>query len=189
MGVIVAAVGLVLNALADIEFDLVGHLSLNPIRRLQLRFLRVAHGRSVRVGKEILIRNRGNLKFGNRCAIGSYARFWNYAPIEIGDDFLTAGGITVNSASHDPCTLEERDGAIKIGNRVWCGLNVTILGGVNIGDDVVIGACSLINKDIPSNIVVAGVPARPVRALSRTPDAQENVRDYMRRSTGVEKKA
>ena len=49
---------------------------------------------------------------------------------------------------------------ITIGDSVWIGANVTILPGVNIGDDVVIGAGSIVNKDIPSHTVAAGNPCR-----------------------------
>ncbi|HEY9610735.1 hypothetical protein [Allocoleopsis sp.] len=56
---------------------------------------------------------------------------------------------------------------IQIGNRVWCGINVTILAGVSIGDDVVIGAGSLVCKDIPSNSIAVGVPAKVIRPIVR----------------------
>ena len=178
-GVFLAAAILMLNTLADLEFELFGHLSVNSIRRLQLRCLLVPHGANIRVGKEIMIRVRGNLRFGDKCAIGSYTRIWNYAPIEIGDCFLSAGGLTLNSGGHDPLTLENSSGPIKIGDRVWCGLNVTILQGVTIGDDVVIGAGSLVIDDVPSNTVVAGVPARKIRSLDRTAEASKRASDYM----------
>jgi acetyltransferase-like isoleucine patch superfamily enzyme len=51
----------------------------------------------------------------------------------------------------------------RIGNRVWIGANVTVLKGVTIGDDTVIGAGSVVTKDIPANMIVAGVPARVIR--------------------------
>lgn len=49
-----------------------------------------------------------------------------------------------------------------IGNDVWIGSGATILYGVNIGDGAVIGACALVNRDVPPYTVVAGVPARPI---------------------------
>ena len=51
---------------------------------------------------------------------------------------------------------------------MWCGVNVTILAGVTIGDDVVIGAGSVVTGDIPENSVAAGVPARVLRPLDRS---------------------
>jgi acetyltransferase-like isoleucine patch superfamily enzyme len=94
--------------------------------------------------------------------------------------------LTLNSGGHDPLTLENTAGPIRIGDRVWCGLNVTILQGVTIGDDVVIGAGSLVIKDIPSNTIVAGVPAREIRSLDRTAEARKRAIDYMTVSTAGE---
>lgn len=53
-------------------------------------------------------------------------------------------------------------GKVKIGNNVWLGENVTILKGVTIGDNVIIGIGSIVTKNIPSNSVVVGVPAKVV---------------------------
>jgi acetyltransferase-like isoleucine patch superfamily enzyme len=128
----------------------------------------VRHGRQTTFGIGVHIRNRGNLSLGERCGIGSFARIWNYAPITIGDDFLAAGGLTLNSSTHDPVTLEPQGMPIDIGHRVWCGVNVTILAGVTIGDDTVIGAGSVVVNDIPSNCIAAGVPARKLKDLDRT---------------------
>lgn len=55
---------------------------------------------------------------------------------------------------------------IKIGSGVWIGASVTILGGVTVGDGSIIGAGAVVTKDVPPNVVVAGVPARIIRSLS-----------------------
>lgn len=54
---------------------------------------------------------------------------------------------------------------IKVGNNVWFGGNVCVLPGVTIGDNVVIGAGSVVTKDIPSNVVAVGNPCRVVKEL------------------------
>ncbi len=54
---------------------------------------------------------------------------------------------------------------ITVGNNVYMGYDVTILPGVTIGDNVIIGTRSVITKNIPSDCVVAGIPARPIRSL------------------------
>ena len=54
---------------------------------------------------------------------------------------------------------------IHIGKNVWLGANVTVLGGVTIGDNVVIAAGAVVTRDVPANTVAAGVPARVVRTL------------------------
>ncbi len=54
---------------------------------------------------------------------------------------------------------------IKVGNNVWFGGNVTVLAGVTIGDNVVIGAGSVVTKDIPSNVVAVGNPCKILKQL------------------------
>lgn len=54
---------------------------------------------------------------------------------------------------------------IKVGNNVWFGGNVCVLPGVTIGDNVVIGAGSVVNQDIPSNVVAVGNPCKVVKEI------------------------
>ena len=54
---------------------------------------------------------------------------------------------------------------IKVGNNVWFGGNVCVLPGVTIGDNVVIGAGSVVNKDIPSNVVAVGNPCKVLKKI------------------------
>ena len=54
---------------------------------------------------------------------------------------------------------------IKVGNNVWFGGNVVVLGGVSIGDNCVIGAGAVVTKDIPSDSVAAGNPCRVIKNL------------------------
>lgn len=54
---------------------------------------------------------------------------------------------------------------ITVGSNVWFGGNVTVLPGVTIGDNVVIGAGSVVTHDIPSNSVAVGNPCRVIRTL------------------------
>ena len=53
--------------------------------------------------------------------------------------------------------------SVEIGNRTWIGANVTILGGVTIGDDAVIGAGSVVTSDVAAGSVAHGVPCRVVK--------------------------
>jgi len=55
---------------------------------------------------------------------------------------------------------------IRIGDRVWIGLGVLILKGVEIGDDCTVAAGSIVSKSLPSGTLCAGRPARPIRSLN-----------------------
>ncbi|RXZ02747.1 acetyltransferase [Fictibacillus sp. S7] len=81
--------------------------------------------------------------------------------VEIGDDVtITHSTILAHDASTKMMLGKSRIGKIKIGNRVFIGWGSIVLPNVTIGDDVIVAAGSVVSKDIPSNSVVAGVPAK-----------------------------
>lgn len=90
--------------------------------------------------------------------------------IYIGDSVMIAPNVTLATAGHpiDP-SLRERiyqyNLPIHIGNRVWIGAGAVILPGVTIGDDSVIGAGSVVTKDIPAGVVAVGNPCRVLREI------------------------
>ena len=93
--------------------------------------------------------------------------------IYIGDYVMIAPNVTLATASHPIAPdLRARDCPlgfnlpIKIGNNVWIGTGAIILPGVTIGDNSVIGAGSVVTKDIPSNVVAVGNPCRVLREIS-----------------------
>lgn len=55
---------------------------------------------------------------------------------------------------------------IKVGNNVWIGGHVSVLPGVTIGDNTIIGAGSVVNRNIPSNVIAAGNPCRVIRQIT-----------------------
>jgi acetyltransferase-like isoleucine patch superfamily enzyme len=59
-----------------------------------------------------------------------------------------------------------------VGNNVWVGAKATILQGVRIGDNAVIGANAVVTRDVPANTVAVGIPARVIRAYSSEEETQ-----------------
>lgn len=112
-----------------------------------------------------------NTHFGN----GVYANFnltlIDDTDIYIGDNVMFGPNVTVATAGH-PIEPELRKKQtqfnlpIHIGNNVWIGAQSVILPGVTIGDNTVIGAGSVVTKDIPPNCVAFGNPCRIVREIS-----------------------
>ncbi len=91
--------------------------------------------------------------------------------VYIGDDVMCAPNVTIATAGHPLCAEFRRQGAqfslaVKIGNGVWLGANVVVLPGVTIGDGAVIGAGSIVTKDVPANVLAFGVPCRVVRQIT-----------------------
>ncbi len=170
MGIIISIVQSILNYLANIEFDIFTEngYKIALIRKLHFKVLKINFcSKSIRVGKHIYVKTRGNLSIGYNARIGSFSKFWNYEKIIIGKNFLSAGCLTINTGSHIPETLEAYAKPVEIGDNVWCGVNVTILAGVRIGNNCIIGAGSLVNKDIPDNCIAAGVPAKIIRYIEK----------------------
>ncbi|MCS2572069.1 hypothetical protein NXX61_16750 [Bacteroides ovatus] len=59
-----------------------------------------------------------------------------------------------------------KDAPIIIEDNVWLGMNVTVLKGVCIGENSLIGAGSIVTRDIPANVVAAGIPCRVVKSIN-----------------------
>lgn len=91
--------------------------------------------------------------------------------IFIGDNVMFGPNVTISVTGHPIDGEMRRKGTqfslpVKIGNDVWVGSNVVILPGVSIGNNVVIGAGSVVTHDIPDNSVAMGVPCKVARAIT-----------------------
>lgn len=92
----------------------------------------------------------------------------NYAPVIVGANTRFSGENLLLTSSHQPDNFAKVIAQpITIGKNVWITYRCIILGGVTIGDNVVIGAGSVVTKDIPSNVIAAGNPCRVVREINR----------------------
>ena len=92
------------------------------------------------------------------------------AKVKFGDNVFIAPNCGFYTAGH-PFDVEQRNRGLEyarpitIGNNVWIGAQVCVLPGVTIGDNCVIGAGSVVTKDIPENSLAVGNPCRVVRIL------------------------
>lgn len=92
--------------------------------------------------------------------------------IYIGDNTMIGPNVTLATAGHPILPRLREKGyqfnlPIHIGKNCWLGAGVIVLPGVNIGDNSVIGAGSIVTKDIPSNVVAYGSPCKVVREISK----------------------
>jgi acetyltransferase-like isoleucine patch superfamily enzyme len=95
--------------------------------------------------------------------------------VEIGRYFHTGRGLTIYSTNHKyekaesiPYGKEYIAGPVVIKDFVWCGANVIIVPGVTIGEGSVIGAGSVVTKDVPDGAVVGGNPAKVIKYRDMT---------------------
>ncbi|OBW42116.1 putative acetyltransferase [Chryseobacterium sp. MOF25P] len=88
--------------------------------------------------------------------------------IEIGEGTLWSYNCSFISANHSAENLSKHDFSepIRIGKNVWLGANCVVLPGVSIGDNSIIGAGSIVTKDIPSNAVAVGNPCKVIKYLN-----------------------
>lgn len=102
------------------------------------------------------------------------------AEVRIGNNVLIGPNVSIYTACH-PLDPDERNTwvewaeGVTIGDNVWIGGSVTILPGVRIGNNSVIGAGSVVTRDIPDNVVAAGNPARVIRHIQ--PKTQDQSHD------------
>jgi acetyltransferase-like isoleucine patch superfamily enzyme len=98
---------------------------------------------------------------------GCYYAISNNATVEIGEGTIWAFNLNLQTSNHDPGDFNkafEKD--IKIGKNCWIGGNVSILAGVELGNNVIVGANSVVTKSFPDNVVIAGCPAKIIREHS-----------------------
>ena len=93
------------------------------------------------------------------------------APVTFGDNVFIAPNCVISTAGHAIDSEQRSRGLeiarpIRVGNNVWIGANVSILPGVTIGDNTIIGAGSVVNKDIPAGIIAVGNPCRVIRKIT-----------------------
>ena len=123
-------------------------------------------------GTDIRIYGEGELVLGNNSYMGSYSTMQlnKGNKIVIGTNCRISHNVRMYTSSADPdqdfINVEikpSRCGDIIIGNGVWIGANVFINPGVTISDNAVVGANSIVTKDVPANAIVGGVPAKLIR--------------------------
>lgn len=109
-----------------------------------------------------------NIRIGNGVFINKSCMFVDLGGIELEDNVLIGPEVKILSVNH-PLDPKNRRGVIlksvKIRRNAWIGAGVTVCPGVTIGENSVIGAGSVVTKDVPSNTVYAGVPAKFIKNI------------------------
>lgn len=129
-----------------------------------------------KTGEEFSIQSPFYCDFGFNISIGENF-FSNYnlvildvAPVTIGDNVLFGPNVSLYTAGHPIHPISRNSGyeygiPITIGDNVWLGGNVVVTPGVTIGENSVVAAGSVVVKDIPANVVVAGNPCKVIREI------------------------
>jgi maltose O-acetyltransferase len=115
-----------------------------------------------------------HLHIGARTFVNYNLTALDVAPISIGEDCQIGPNVQLLTPNHpvDPRPRRDKLEAalpIDIGDNVWLGGGVIVCPGVSIGDNSVVGAGSVVTRDIPANVVAVGNPARVLREIGQAP--------------------
>lgn len=116
------------------------------------------------------------IMIGNNVVINFNCQITAISGVTIGDDVLTGSHVLITDHYHGEISADSLSlppiyralfsrGEVEIGNRVWIGSGAAILPGVEIGDDCIIGANSVVTKSFSARSVVAGNPAKLIKVL------------------------
>jgi acetyltransferase-like isoleucine patch superfamily enzyme len=130
--------------------------------------------RGVRIARECVffVGEKGLLSIGTRTVIGPYTRVMAATEVRIGARCLISWNCSIFDSIGHRMWLEgqeesEIEAPITIGDDVWIGPYSIIMKGVTIGNNSIIGAGSVIRRDVPPDTLVYGNPARPVGKVDR----------------------
>ena len=123
----------------------------------------IGHGTKIRA-------HEGEVRIGAKSVLGQECTISAFQHVSIGRECIVADRVMLIDFDHGVVEVErptreqgiyKRD--VRIGHNVWIGYGAAFLRGVTVGDNAVVGTYAVVNKDVPANAVVAGVPVRVLR--------------------------
>jgi acetyltransferase-like isoleucine patch superfamily enzyme len=123
----------------------------------------IGHGSKIRA-------HEGEVRIGAKSVLGQECTISSFQHVSIGRECIVADRVMLIDFDHGVVEVErpireqgiyKRD--VRVGHNVWIGYGACFLRGVTVGDNSVVGTYSVVNRDVPANAVVAGVPARLLR--------------------------
>lgn len=114
-----------------------------------------------------------NITLGKNIFINSGCCFQDQGGITIGDDTLIGHQVVLATLNHDITPSKRANlvpSPINIGKNVWIGAKAVVLAGVSIGDNAIVAAGAVVNRNVPKNAIVAGVPAKIIKMIEEIKD-------------------
>ena len=155
------------------------------------------HGEDIHIGRSVHIvtaadrrvtlttwkfdTDAGEIQIGDYCLLCPGVRLDAACGIHIGHNSMLASSVYITDADwhdiYDRTLAIGKSAPVHLGNNVWIGDSSIICKGVNIGDNTVIGAGSIVTHDIPGNVIAAGNPAKVIKPLD--PDKEIRKREAL----------
>lgn len=126
------------------------------------------HYTSLIQGAEGIRINKNDISVKTSFAVsgGCYFTVFAGTTLEIGDGTIWSYNVCIQTGNHDFYDHDKYHVAsVRIGKNCWIAYGAVILPGVELGDNVVVGANAVVTKSFPSNVVIAGIPAKVIREL------------------------
>lgn len=149
---------------------------------------RIRIGANTHIRGEILALPGGDVRIGDYCYLGEGSRVWSQSSVSIGDRVLIAHNVTILDSLTHPIDPRERHHhfatiisrghpqgadlgarAVVVDDDAWIACHSVVLRGVHIGAQAIVGAGSVVTRDVPPRTLVAGNPARVVKSLEAGP--------------------
>lgn len=155
----------ILNILPDNHSVL--NLGQKSLRGFMGKLFLSSCGTNINIQKQTSFSSRSTI--GNNSGIGRYSKF--HGPVYIGDNVMIGTHCTIYTQNHKFADTSkpmceqgfDEERPVYIGDDVWIGSHVIILPGVKIGNGCIVGAGSVVTKDIPDYAIAAGNPAKVIR--------------------------
>lgn len=146
----------------------------------------ISAGKNCYLAGELLVfAHGGKIRMGDWCYVGEGSRIWSSSLVELGDRVLVSNDCFIVDSQTHPLNAKQRhdqfvqimrlghpthislgERPVRIGSDVLLGAKAIVLRGVSIGQGAIVGAGSVLTKDVPEWTIVAGNPARVIRELT-----------------------
>lgn len=161
-------VGVAVNKTIHLSTKLNSASHVDEIRECLSEIIGVPVDKSTTVFTPFYTNYGKNISLGKNVFINHACSFLDLGGIIIEDDVMIGPRVNITSENH-PVDIKTRKtmvpSTVRIERNVWIGAGATILPGVTVGRNSVVAAGALVNKDVPPNTVVAGVPAKVLKHL------------------------
>lgn len=155
-----------------------------PLRKVITKLFLKEYGKSVKIGPNVFILNPQLVTIGNHVFIGDHSNLSGNIEIKIGDNVMFGPEVMIRGGDHNisqigqPMRFVKSGGInlpITIENDVWIGARAIILKGVRIGEGAVIGAGSIVTKDVLPYTINIGAPSKSIKCRFRKNELTEHL--------------